>query len=182
MISENHLLELVIRFDEQALIEVYDRYSSEIYRYAVRLLADQDLAEECVAETFSRFLHALKHGNGPRHNLRAYLFRIAHNWITDYFRRQPPSSVMIYPELISDSEIDLQDSLIQNLEEEQIRVALQLLTPDQRQVVILKYIEGWRNKEVAQAMDKPVGAIKSLHHRALNSLRRILIDEHEVVS
>lgn len=182
MISENHLLELVIRFDEQALIEVYDRYSSEIYRYAVRLLADQDLAEECVAETFSRFLHALKHGNGPRHNLRAYLFRIAHNWITDYFRRQPPSSVMIDPELISDSEIDLQDSLIQNLEEEQIRVALQLLTPDQRQVVILKYIEGWRNKEVAQAMDKPVGAIKSLHHRALNSLRRILIDEHEVVS
>lgn len=182
MISENHLLELVIRFDEQALIEVYDRYSSEIYRYAVRLLADQDLAEECVAETFSRFLHALKHGNGPRHNLRAYLFRIAHNWITDYFRRQTPSSVMIDPELISDSEIDLQDSLIQNLEEEQIRVALQLLTPDQRQVVILKYIEGWRNKEVAQAMDKPVGAIKSLHHRALNSLRRILIDEHEVVS
>jgi RNA polymerase sigma-70 factor (ECF subfamily) len=182
MISEKSLLEQVIRFDEQALIEVYDRYSPEIYRYAGRLLADQELAEECVAETFSRFLNGLKHGNRPRQNLRAYLFRIAHNWITDFFRKQPPSSVMLDPELISGSHMDMQDSLIRNLEEEQIRAALQLLTPDQRQVMILRYIEGWRNKEIAQAMDKPVGAVKSLHHRALNSLRRILVHEHEVVS
>lgn len=182
MISEKSLLELVIRFDEQALIEVYDRYSPELYRYAVRLLADQDLAEECVAETFSRFLNGLKHGNSPCQNLRAYLFRIAHNWITDYFRRRPSPSVLLDPELISDTDTDLQDSMIQNLEEQQVRAALCLLTPDQRQVVILKYSEGWRNKEIAQAMDKPVGAIKSLHHRALNSLRRILVREHEVVS
>ena len=76
--------------------------------------------------------------------------------------------------------MDLQDSLIQDLEEQQVLTALQLLTPDQRQVVVLKYIEGWQNKEIAQALDKPVGAIKSLQHRALNTLRRILTREQEV--
>ena len=181
MVSEKSLLELVICFDEQALIEVYDLYSLELYRYAVRMLADQDLAEECVAETFSRLLYALKHKNGPRHNLRAYLYRIAHNWITDYFRKQSSTSVLLVPETIPETDMDLQDSLIQDLEERQVLAALRLLTPDQRQVVVLKYIEGWQNKEIAQAMDKPVGAIKSLQHRALNALRRILTREQEVV-
>jgi len=69
--TEGELLALVHRFDEQALAEVYDRYSPGIYRYAVRLLGDQDLAEECVAETFSRFLKALKQGKGPHKYLRA---------------------------------------------------------------------------------------------------------------
>ena len=182
MISEKSLFELVHRFDEQALIEVYDRYSPELYRYAVRMYADQDLAEECVAETFSRFLTALKHGNGPRQHLRAYLYRVAHNWITDYYRRQQPPTVQLDTEVMPDADIDLHDSLIQDLEQQEVRSALFLLTPDQRQVVTLKYIEGWRNKEIAQAMGKPVGAVKSLQHRALNSLRRILVKEHEVAS
>jgi RNA polymerase sigma-70 factor (ECF subfamily) len=88
---------------------------------------------------------------------------------------------MLVPETIPEKSMDLQDSLIQDLEEQQVLTALQLLTPDQRQVVVLKYIEGWQNKEIAQALDKPVGAIKSLQHRALNTLRRILTREQEVV-
>lgn len=182
MITEKSLLELVRRYDEQALTEVYDRYSPELYRYAVRLLNDRDLAEECVAEIFSRFLLALKLGKGPHHYLRAYLFRIGHNWITDYYRRQPPPSLSLDTDELAGPETDPQLSLIENLERQEVRAALFRLTPDQRQVVTLKYIEGWRNKEIAQAMDKPIGAVKSLHHRALNSLRRIVVKNNEVVS
>ena len=87
MIPEVSLLEQVKRYEEPALIEVYDRYSPEIFRYASRLLGDRDLAEDCVSDTFSRFLTALKHGNGPQQHLRAYLYRVAHNWITDHYRR-----------------------------------------------------------------------------------------------
>jgi RNA polymerase sigma-70 factor (ECF subfamily) len=50
------------------------------------------------------------------------------------------------------------------------------LTPDQRQVVILKFLEGWSNAEVAETLNKPVGAVKSLQHRALGALRRILLE------
>jgi RNA polymerase sigma-70 factor (ECF subfamily) len=54
------------------------------------------------------------------------------------------------------------------------RQALWRLTPDQRQVIVLKYYQGLSNEEVAAALDKPVGAVKSLQHRALDALRRML--------
>jgi RNA polymerase sigma-70 factor (ECF subfamily) len=53
------------------------------------------------------------------------------------------------------------------------------LTPDQRQVIVLKYLEGWENDAVAGYLSKPVGAIKALQHRALDALRRILIVSEE---
>ena len=50
------------------------------------------------------------------------------------------------------------------------------LTPDQRQVILLKFFEGWNNASIAAAINKPVGAVKSLQHRALKALRRVLVD------
>ncbi len=73
----------------QALAEIYDRYSPGLYAYAMRLLGDACLAEDCVSETFARFLKSLRAGQGPEAYLQAYLYRIAHNWITDHYRRQP---------------------------------------------------------------------------------------------
>ncbi|MEJ2706585.1 MAG: sigma-70 family RNA polymerase sigma factor [Anaerolineales bacterium] len=181
MEREPVLLEGAQRFDEQALAEIYDHYSSGIYRYAMRLLGDANLAEDCVAETFSRFLVALKHGKGPKKYLQAYLYRIAHNWITDIYRRQPPPPLSLEPDLHSDPEAEPSKIVHQELEIQKVRAALAYLTPDQRLVVVLKYLESWGNAEIAAALDKPVGAIKSLHHRAINALRRILLAEHEEV-
>ena len=70
----------------EVLGEIYDLYSPGIYRYAWRLVGDADVAEECVAETFSRFLGVIKNGEGPQNYLKSYLYRIAHNWICDYWR------------------------------------------------------------------------------------------------
>ena len=93
MSDEATLLQRIRLMDEQALVEVYDTFNKEIFRYANGLLGNVDLAEECVAETFSRFLMALNDGGGPRDYLRAYLYRIAHNWISDLHRRQPPPAL-----------------------------------------------------------------------------------------
>lgn len=179
--SESSLLERAKRFDEQALTEIYDRYSNDIYRYAVRLLSDQDLAEECVAETFSRFLMALRGGGGPRTYLRAYLYRVAHNWITDYYRRRPLPELPLNPEMHGDAGQNPHQSLTEKLEREEVRAALFRLTADQRQVIMLKYLEGWKNEEIALALNKRVGAVKALQHRALNTLRRLLINQEKDV-
>jgi RNA polymerase sigma-70 factor (ECF subfamily) len=145
----------------------------------MRLLGDDDLAEECVAETFSRFLHALRAGRGPQRHLKAYLFRIAHNWITDHFRRAEP--VVEWKEQaaqnLPDGTPSPDEYLEDQLEQELVRRALQHLTPDQRQVVVLRFLEGWSLAEVAVALDKPVGAVKALQHRALAALRRLLAQE-----
>ncbi len=175
MASENELLRRAHQFDQQALGQIYDTYSPGLYRYAMRLLGEVDLAEECVAETFSRFLMALRNGGGPTNHLQAYLYRVAHNWITDRWRRQPLPTLPLEEDLRADTETDPAQAVAQQMEQERTRAALARLTPEQRQVVILKFLEGWENQEIARALGKPIGAIKALQHRAIESLRRMLV-------
>ena len=77
--EEQELLQLATRLDIKALARIYDTYSPGIYRYAMRLLGEMTVAEDCVAETFARFLKAMQERRGPRDHLQAYLYRIAHN-------------------------------------------------------------------------------------------------------
>jgi RNA polymerase sigma-70 factor (ECF subfamily) len=140
----------------------------------MRLLGDAQLAEDCVAETFSRFLQTLQAGRGPRDHLQAYLFRTAHNWIADYYRRAPE------PESLKDDLPDdgsVEESANLNLRQKRVRAALRELPDDQRQVIALKFIESWENDEIARAIRKPVGAVKALQHRALERLKKLLLDE-----
>ena len=168
-------LEGARRFDQGVLANIYDQYSPGLYRYAMRLLGDPYLAEDCVSDTFSRFLKALKAGKGPKDYLQAYLYRIAHNWITDQYRRQPEPPLMLDEELSSSEEMQVTEQVDERIKQERVRSALRLLTSEQRQVIVLKYLEGWKNEEVAVALQKPVGAVKALQHRALAALRRILV-------
>lgn len=167
------LLQGARRFDQQALGEIYDLYSGKLYGYAMRLLGSQDLAEDCVADTFSRFLLALKNGGGPQDHLQAYLYRIAHNWITDTYRRQPPPALELKEELAAqDKSVEL--GAEEHFQQNRLRNALRMLTEDQRQVIALRFLEEMENEEVAAVMQKEVGAVKALQHRAVASLRRIL--------
>jgi RNA polymerase sigma-70 factor (ECF subfamily) len=179
MESECVLLQLARDFDEQALAEVYDRYSPELYRYAWRLLGDEDQAEDCVAETFERFLRALLNGGGPQQNLRAYLYRAAHNWIIDRYRQQPAMPLPLREDLHSEGWNDPPQRLDEILARDEVRHALAALTPDQRQVIVLRFLQDLENFEVAQALEKPIGAVKALQHRALASLRRMLCVQEE---
>jgi RNA polymerase sigma-70 factor (ECF subfamily) len=178
MTSENDLIKQARQFQEIALTEIYDTYSTGVYRYAMRLLGDVQLAEECVADTFLRYLKALSSGGGPSDHLQAYLYRIAHNWITDQYRRQPPTPLPLLEE-IPDTESDPLHMTVLSIEKQKVRLALMQLTLDQRQVILLKYLEGWENEAVAEFLRKPVGAVKALQYRAIQSLRRLLLQEQE---
>ncbi len=164
----------------EALAAIYDTYSPLIYRYAMRLLGNADLAEDCTAETFARFLNALRNGGGPSKHLKAYLYRVAHNWITDHYRRNAVQQVELEPlsnALPSDGKpLDLQAALSE--EQERVRQALLKLTPEQRQVIVLRFLEEQSLQETAEAMQKPVGAVKALQHRAIAALKRALAEDH----
>jgi RNA polymerase sigma-70 factor, ECF subfamily len=175
MTDEAALLRRARQFDEQALAEIYDTLSPAIYAYAMRLLGDADLAEECIADTFSRFLNALHAGGGPQEYLKAYLYRVAHNWITDRFRNARSETSLDQEMELPAGEMDEPHINVTDKQDRQeLRAALALLTPEQRQVITLKYLENLDNAEIAQAIQKPIGAVKSLQHRALATLRRIL--------
>lgn len=178
MNSESGLLKSARCFDLAALGKIYDSYSPGVFRYAIRLLGDADLAEECVAETFSRFLKVLRNGGGPQDYLKAYLYQMAHHWITDFYRKQPPPALPLDDDMVNDLDDPVQVA-VENLDREQVRAALVRLTPEQRQVVVLKFLEGWDNEAVAAQLKKPVGSIKALQHRALDTLHRILLPARE---
>jgi RNA polymerase sigma-70 factor, ECF subfamily len=177
--KEADLIQRAYRLDGQALAEIYDTHSDAIYRYAMRLLGDVDTAEECVSETFTRFLNALHRKKGPREYLQAYLFRIAHNWITDYYRRAAPDTQPIDDGLALASADNPALEAFQNMQMAHTRAALAQLTPDQREVISLKFFEGWDNAEIAASVHKPIGAVKSLQHRGLAALKRILLDKDD---
>ena len=170
--TEKELLKSALRFEQKALAQIYDLYSPELYRYAARFIGDPSAAEDCVAETFSRFLKAIHAKRGPQDYLKAYLYRIAHNWIADYYRRAPDVTELkeTYPDpgTAPEWEVSLR------IRQAQVRKALQHLTQHQQQVIVLKYLEDWKNEEIARAVKKPVGAVKSLQHRALARLKKHL--------
>jgi RNA polymerase sigma-70 factor, ECF subfamily len=176
VISEQELLKQAGQFDSCALAEIYDIYSPRLYRYSMRLLGDDCAAEDCVSETFSRFLKALQAGKGPRDYLQAYLFRTAHNLVVDHYRRHAEHSAEELTVNLPQTETT-EGVAEDNLRQSRVRAALHKLTEDQQQVVALKFLEGWENEEIARALHKPIGAVKSLQHRALAQLQKILLDE-----
>ena len=172
--KEQELLQSASRLKTAALAEIYDTYSPGLYRYAMRLLGDASLAEDCVADTFERFLRSLQKGYGPRDHLQAYLYRIAHNWIVDFYRKHE-KTFELSDVLRSEADIP-EEAAAKHIHQTQVRRAIRSLTPDQQIVVSLKYLEDWCNEEIAQALHKPVGAVKSIQHRALKSLQKLLAE------
>ena len=161
--------------DQQVLVEIYQEYSTALYRYAYRMLGDQDMAEECVAETFSRFLHVIGRGGGPTGSVKAYLYRIAHNWVTDHYRRQSPPMLSLEEDQHADVENDPETGMHRELEKERMRLAMLKLPSDQRLVIELRFLEDWSHEQVAEVLGKTVEATRAMQYRALTALRHLLL-------
>jgi len=179
IIKDKQLLVRARKFDQDALSEIYDLYSTELYRYALNQLGDPSLAEDCVAETFSRFLRVLHKGKGPKDHMRGYLFQISRNWITDTYRRRGPDLVELKHNVQSATENNPDNMVELLLENAKVRQALLELLPDQRHVITLRYLEGWKTKEDANSMGKSIPAIKALQSRGIVALKKKLKSENE---
>jgi RNA polymerase sigma-70 factor (ECF subfamily) len=167
------------KLDRQALVDVYEENSPGLYRYAFRLLGNQDTAEECVSETFSRFLQAVQQGKGPTDNVRAYLYRTAHNWVIDQYRQQPLPPLELDENLHADSADNPSSAVARNQIRNHVRAALLRLPADQRQVMQLRFFENWSHDEVAAAIGKSIEATRALQHRAMQAMRRMLLEKEE---
>ncbi len=161
--------------DKHDLVVIYEQYSPELFRYASRLLDDSDLAEECVSETFSRFLQSIRGGNRPE-NVRAYLYRAAHNWIIDRYRHQPLPELSLDEELQVESESNPANTVMKAMERQQIHAAIVGLPADQRQVIVLRFMQELSHAEVAAAIGKTIEATRALQHRAVFALRQMLAE------
>jgi RNA polymerase sigma-70 factor (ECF subfamily) len=173
--SEQALLQQARGLEEAALAEIFDTYYLPLYRYIYSSVRHVEAAEDLTAEVFHRLLKHLSNGQGPRRNLKPWLFRVAYNIIVDDSRRQTHRTHQPLDERLPqpDSPPVEEQARLASLSIE-ARRALEGLTAKQRAVIVLKYLIGMDNAEVAQTLTLPVSAVKSLQHRGLASMRRAL--------
>lgn len=162
-----------IQLDKESLIKLYEENNEALYRYAYRYLSDTDLAEECVSEVFTRYLQALQSGKTPNGNTKAYLYRIAHNRIVDYYRKRKPVKNIgqdVLPDQKSNPELLFSKKQIK----ERLRKALLKLPEEQRMVIELRVMEEWSHTDVAEYLGKTVEASRAMQYRATKRLRKTL--------
>lgn len=179
MREEHELVRRAQDLDPVAFGEIYERYYIGVYKYVYYRIGDQTAAEDLTMEVFVKALEAIDGFMFRGIPFSAWLYRIASNLIVDYFRRQPSM-----PELSLEERLVMNEAhpirIDQDFSHQALRAALAELTDDQQQVIILKFVDGLSNLEVAQILGKTEGAVKSLQHRALMSLGRALGENGEV--
>lgn len=158
------------------LADIYDQYYQAIYRYIFRQIGDMETSRELAGEVFHRLIKAVQGGVNPDQHIAPWLYRASHNLVVDHYRRQKHRQHMPLTDEVVESPLDTERDAELRLSADAVRAALQDLTADQKQVILLKYLEGLSNQEVAELMNKSVRAVKSLQHRALTVLRQRLSD------
>jgi len=177
--DENKLEDLVEKAkqrDPEAFGELYDHFFDRIYRYILYRLGREADAEDLTEDVFVKVLQAIKRYESRGIPFSAWLFRIARNSVTDYFRRQARKPEVVLKEEvpeICESETPYKQYAAK-MTQKQVRQAITQLTIDQQNVIILKFFGGLNNKEVASFLGKTEESVKALQHRALKSLNRIL--------
>ena len=175
METDLKLLDAARRMNQDALIKIFDLYSSALYNYALRICNDPLEADHIVGDVFAKLLEQLSAGNGPSTNLRSYLYETTYHLIIDkarYSRREAPLEVVDF--LRNDGHsaaTSLEDRI---LFEAVILVIKNHLTEDQRHVIILRFLEGFSLRETADIIGKEVYNVKVIQNRGVAKLRKAL--------
>jgi RNA polymerase sigma-70 factor, ECF subfamily len=161
--------------DRAALEELYLLHFDRIYSYLHMSVGNRHDAEDLTNQTFVKMLESIARFEWRKVPISAWLFRIAHNLAMDHFRAsrrwQPEEEV---PEPEDSAEHSAEDEALQAIGTRSMLEMIEDLSPDQQQVLTLKFVFNFGNAEVATILGKTEGAIKSLQHRALATLQRRL--------
>ncbi len=174
--DESALIERARQLDDTAWDIIFQQHYARLYSYLYYQVGDPDVAEDLTGEVFERavkHIHRFQPRNG---GLAGWLTRIAQNLARDYHRRRhtrPPDPLELN-EAWMDSGHDPAADLLRQESTRLLYQALNRLTPDQRDVILLRFIAQMHTPEVARIMGKKEGAVKALQRRALAALRREL--------
>src|ERR1700741_3232594 len=159
--------------DRDALEELYLIHFDRIYRYLHVSVGNRHDAEDLTTQTFLKMLEAIGKFRWQSAPFSAWLFRIAHNLAMDHFRAnkrwQPEEEV---PEPEPDEGTSAEAGAFESIGRKSMLELIEDLSPEQQQVLTLKFVFNFANAEAATILGKTEGAIKSLQHRALATLQK----------
>lgn len=180
---DEELIVLAAAGDREAFGQLYERYSIRVFRHAYFLTTDLDLAEDMTAQTFLNALQAI-----PRYESRgvpflAWLLRIAGNLAINYHKSQKNKGSPL-PETLEApaSFYSPEQSCEATLDGQRVWQEVRKLPYEQRQVLVMRFIDDLAYPEIAGVLGKSVGAVRVIQFRALSSLRNMLRHDlnHEI--
>ena len=172
------LVARAIRRDREAFAALYELYFERIYRYARLKVGDQAEAEDITAAVFLNAWRAVDRFAPQGENaFLAWLFRLTHNALIDRYRRQRNVGSL---DAVDESALPLEahfnpEAMLEwQVTVDELQHALQALTEEQREVVLLRFVEGLSAREVGEIMGKQEGTVRGMQFRAIEALRRVL--------
>jgi len=186
MEAERDLVEHAKR-DPDAFGRLFDKYHDDVYRFILHRTANVALAQDLTSDTFHKVLKKLWMFHWRNVPFSAWLFRIASNEVNGYYRKHKRYRALPLEHAADQVESSLRaDREIQKAEEEMARNklfqelhrAIAQLSTRYQEVLVLRFFEGKKIKDIAEILNKSEGTIKSLLHRALKKLNTMIDSTH----
>jgi RNA polymerase sigma-70 factor (ECF subfamily) len=163
--------------DRAAFAELYDTYVDSVYRYLLYRLREASDAEDLTSEVFTRAFANIHRYRWQGKSFLAWLYTIARNAVTDRRRRERPTVELDNAFGLCVDGPSAHDRAVLGEQVGALRGAVKHLTPEQQQVLSLRFESDLSSREVARMLGKNEGAIRALQFRALGRLRKILRDQ-----
>lgn len=181
-VEETVLVDLLRRAqaarDPAAFDGLYLLFADRLYRYLLARMGDPEQAEEVMAQSFLRLIEKIDLFRiAPRDNaaiFSAWLYRLAHNKMVDVLRGRQRAQEAPLEHALQVGDGRIIERVEEQLDFERILAGLQHLNEQQREVILLRFMDELSIAETAMVMQKSEGAVKALQHRALEALRRYL--------
>jgi len=172
--DEESLIRRAQQRDPVALTQIYEDNFDKIYRYIVLKIGERTEAEDMTQQVFLSAMKSISSFRYKGKPFSAWLYRIAHNQVVDYWRKKSKRATVPLNESIQASGSNPEKITENVLDIEQLAMAAKRLTKAQQEVISLRFAGEMPIAQVAKTMGKSEGAIKALQHSAILSLRKAL--------
>jgi RNA polymerase sigma-70 factor (ECF subfamily) len=174
--EELNLVQRARQGDHEAFAQLYESHFDKIFRYLVLKIRNQAEAEDMTQQVFVKAYESIGSYRWQGVPFTAWLFRIAHNQMVDYVRKQSKKpTVSLDESLPIMDDTDIEHEVETKIEMEKVVLATKKLTKAQREVISLRFAGELSIAEAAKTMRKSEGAIKALQHSAILALRKTLL-------
>ncbi len=162
--------------DVRGLSRLHDLYYPPVFTFVYYRVDDRQTAEDITSEVFITMVKRIHQYRDKKGTMLPWLYTIARNMVIDHYRKKgnTPEAVPIDEINLPAAEHSPESVVSRQFESDCLELAIRQLTDDQKEIIVGKFIEGRSNDEMALLTRRTEGAVKSLQHRALASLRRAL--------
>lgn len=190
VLSDQVLLNNYLSGDRSAISSLIERHSRRVRDYILMMVKDRDIAEDIFQETFIKAVRVIDEGRySDNGKFLSWILRIAHNQVIDYFRAQRQNKSVTEADAGYDmlgtlrfAERTVEDSMVSDQIERDVRALVDLLPAEQREVVMLRYFSGLSFKDIAEQTDVSINTALGRMRYALINLRRMIKGKNLVLS